>query len=95
MANLYKYFKRQSLPTSVETGLPEAVTREAHIAVEKFLDKERAMMAGSKHKYTHFAPEARARIAKYTVESGNVTDTSPQNFLHLEKALCVFLESST
>lgn len=53
--------------------MAEAVTREAHIAVEKFLDKERAMTAGSKCKYTHFAPEARTRIAKYAVESGNVT----------------------
>ena len=97
MANLNKYFKRQSLLTSVETGLPQAVTREANIAVEKVLDKEHAMITGSKRKYTHFAPEARVKIAKYAVESGNAAAVRnfPQNFFHLEKALCVFLKSST
>lgn len=72
MANLYKYFKRQSLPTSAETGLPEAITREAKTAVEMVLEKKHGgTSAGSKRKYTHLATEARARITKYMVECGN------------------------
>ena len=37
MAGLYKYFQRQSLPTSKETGLNEVATKEANASVEKAL----------------------------------------------------------
>ena len=41
MAGLLKYFQRQSLPRSEETGLGEAITEEANAAVEKVLEEER------------------------------------------------------
>lgn len=43
-----------------------AITREGSIGVERSLEEECSM---SKH--TNFAQEARARITKYIVESGN------------------------
>ena len=42
MATLFEYFKKQSLPTSSETGLPEAVTRGANDAVRSVLEEERS-----------------------------------------------------
>ena len=71
MAGLFKYFERQSLPTSKETGLEEVVTKEANTAVEKALVEERKETNGRKRKYTHFTPEQRAKIAKYSAECGN------------------------
>ena len=42
MAGLLKYFQRQSLPRSEETGLGEATTEEANAAVERrVLEEER------------------------------------------------------
>ena len=70
MAGLWKYFQRQSLPKSKETGLGEVVTKEANAAVERILE-ERSGTKGRKRKYTHFAPEQRAKIAKYAAECGN------------------------
>ena len=71
MAGLWKYFQRQSLPKSKETGLGEVVTKEANAAVERILEEERSGTKGRKRKYTHFAPEQRAKIAKYAAECGN------------------------
>ena len=48
MAGLFKYFERQSLPTSKETGLEEVVTKEANTAVEKALVEERKEKKRSK-----------------------------------------------
>ena len=39
MAGLLKYFKRQSLPTSEETGLSKVATKEANAAVERILEE--------------------------------------------------------
>ena len=71
MATLFKYFKRQSLPASNEAELADAVTREVNNAMEKILEEERSRASGRKRKYTHFTPEARARIAKYAAQCGN------------------------
>ena len=73
MAGLYKYFQRQSLPTSQETGLGEVATKEANASVENVLEERQngSEKAGQKRKYTHFTPEQRAKIAKYAAESGN------------------------
>ena len=76
MAGLYKYFQRQSLPTSKETGLNEVATKEANASVEKVLEelqngREKGESTSKKRKYTHFTPEQRAKIAKYAAESGN------------------------
>ena len=70
MAGLFKYFKRQSLPRSEETGLGEAITEEANTAVEKVLE-ERNGAKGRKRKYMHFTPEQRTKIARYAAECGN------------------------
>ena len=71
MATLFKYFKKQSLPTSNQAELPDAVTREVNNAVEKILEEERSRAIRRKRKYTHFTPEARARIAKYAAQCEN------------------------
>ena len=68
MAGLFKYFQFQSLPKSKESGLGEAITKEANAAVERVVEGERN---DQKRKYTHFAPEQRAKIAKYAGECGN------------------------
>ena len=47
------------------------VTKEANAAVERILEEERSGTKGRKRKYTHFAPEQRAKIAKYAAECGN------------------------
>ena len=47
MATLFKYFKKQSLPTSNKAELPDAVTREANKAVE-ILEEERSHRASRK-----------------------------------------------
>ena len=96
MANFYKYFKRQSLPTRVETDLLDTVTREANMAVEHALEKEHSTSASKKRKYPHFAPEDRAGIAKYAVECENSANIRPflENFLLREKVPCVFSKSS-
>ena len=54
MATLLKYFKKQSLPTSNETELPDAVTREANKAVENVIEERSSGASGTKRKYTHF-----------------------------------------
>ena len=46
-------FGQQSLPTSDETGLSEAVTKEANTSVEKILEEKRGGEKGRKRKYTH------------------------------------------
>ena len=71
MTTLLKYFKKQSLPTSNEAGLPDTVTREVNNAVEKILEEERNEASGRKRKYTHFTPESRVRIVKYAAQCGN------------------------
>ena len=66
MAALYRYFKKQSLPTSNEAELQYAIIREVNNSVENILVEER------ERKYTHFTPEARARITKiYVAQCGN------------------------
>ena len=67
---LYKYFKRQSLPSSEETNLGEIMTREANAAVQAVLNDD-GRVKGGKRKYTHYMPEQRAKIAKYATENGN------------------------
>ena len=42
------YFKKQSLPTSNEAGLPDAVTLEANKAVENILEEERSCGASGR-----------------------------------------------
>ena len=54
MAGLFKYFQLQSLPENKETGLREAITKEANAAVERLMEEERN---GRKQKYVQFAPE--------------------------------------
>ena len=56
MAGLLKYFQRQCLPTSEDTG--EVATKEANSAVERILEEERQdeSRRGQKRKYTHFTP---------------------------------------
>ena len=71
MAGIFKYFERRSLPKRDETGLGETVTKEANAAVEKVIEEERNAAKGQKRKYTHFAPEQRAKIAKYAAECGD------------------------
>ena len=71
MAKLFKFFKKLSFPTSNEAELPDAVTREANNAVKNILEEEKNGASGRKRKYTHFTPEARAKIAKYTAQCGN------------------------
>ena len=71
MAGLFKYFQRQSLPRSEETGLGEVLTKEANTAVERVLEEDRNGAEGRKRKYTHFTPEQRAKIGKYAAEYGN------------------------
>ena len=71
MATLFKFFKKQStLPTSKEVELPDAVTREVNSAVRNIIEESNGA-SGRKRKYTHFTPETRARIAKYTAQCGN------------------------
>jgi hypothetical protein len=70
MTGLFKYYKRQSLPTCEETGLGEVTTKEVNAAVEKIVE-EQPKKPGQKHQYTHFTPEQRAKIAKYASECGN------------------------
>ena len=62
-----KFFKKQSLPSSNEVELPDAVRKEVNSAVQKVLEAERHGANGRKRKYTHFTPEDRAKIAKYAV----------------------------
>ena len=40
--SILRYFKKQSLPTSNEAELPDAVTREANTAVENVLRRKEA-----------------------------------------------------
>lgn len=65
MATLLKFFKKQCLPTSSEADLQHTVTREVNDAVKSALEEERNGANGRKRKYTHFTPEARAKLAKY------------------------------
>ena len=68
---LLKFFQKQSLPTSNEVELPDVVRREVNSTVQKVLEEERNGASGRKQKYTHFTPEDRAKIAKYTTQCGN------------------------
>ena len=70
MATSFKFFMKQSLPTSNETELPDAATKEINSAVKKVLE-ERNGVSGRKRRYTHFTPEARAKIVKYAAQCGN------------------------
>ena len=93
MATLFKYFKKQSLPTSNKAELPDAVTREANKAVESILAEERSGASGRKRKYTNFIPEDRARIAKYTAQCGNAAAVKhfAKEFPTLEQStVCLF-----
>ena len=90
MAGLYKYFQRQSLPTSSETGLGEVATAEANASVQKVLEEQRGEAEkGRKRKYTHFTPEQRAKIAKYAAESGNTAAVK-----HFKKEFATLGEST-
>ena len=71
MATLFKFFKKQPFPTSSEAELPDVVTREANSAMKDVLEEEENGASGRKQKYTHFTPEARAKIAKYAAQCGN------------------------
>ena len=71
MATLLKFFQKQSLPTSNEVELPDAVRREVNSAMQEVLDEERNGASGRKRKYTHFTPEDRAKTAKYAAQCGN------------------------
>ena len=66
VATFFKCFIKQSLPTSNATELPDTATKEINSAVKKVLE-ERNRASGRKRRYTHFTPEARLKIAKYTV----------------------------
>ena len=92
---LLKYFKKKSLPTSEETGLGEAMTREANAAVEAVLSEDQS--GGDKHrkrKYTHFTPQQRAKIAKYAAKCGNTAAVRHFNLI-LERALSGCSRNST
>ena len=65
MAGLYKYFQSATLPKSDETGLGESITKEMNHDVERILKGQNGGPT-HKRKYTHFSPENRAKIAKYT-----------------------------
>ena len=71
MTTLLKFFQKQSLPTSNEVELPDAVRREFNSTVQKVLEEERSGVSGRKRKYTHFTPEDWTKIAKYTAQCGN------------------------
>ena len=62
MAMLLKFCQKQSLPTSNEDELPDAVRREVNSAVQKFLEEERTRSSGRKRKYTRSTPEDRAKL---------------------------------
>ena len=51
MAGLLKYFTRENLPTSHDTGLGDVIMKEANAAVEKVLVQERRGAEGRKRKY--------------------------------------------
>ena len=98
MAGLYKYFKRQSLPKSSETGLGETVTEEANAAVQRVMEAAATnTTAGRKRKYTNFTPEQHAKIAKYAVQCGNMAATRhfSEEFLLLVKVQSESSKSST
>ena len=84
MAGLYKYFKQQPLPKSSETCLGDTVTKEANSTIRRALEEtatnKNVMATGLKHKYTHFTPEQRAKMAKYAVQCGNTAAT--RHFSH-------------
>ena len=50
MAMLFKFFKKQSFPTSNKAELPDAVTREANNAVKDISKEERNGASGRKQK---------------------------------------------
>ena len=68
---MLKFFQKQSLPTSNEVELPDAVRREVNSTMQKVLEVETNGASERKRKYTHFTPEDRAKIAKYAVQCGN------------------------
>ena len=88
MATLFKVFKKQPFPTSNEAELPDAVTREANNAVKKILEEKNGA-SGRKQKYTHFTPEARAKIMKYVAQCGNAATVK-----HFAKELPTLGEST-
>ena len=62
MAKLPKRFQKQSLVTSNEVELSDAVRRKVSRAVQKVLEEERNRSSGRKRKYTHFTPEDRVKL---------------------------------
>ena len=89
MAGPHKYFRRVMLPTSDETGLGKAVTKEVNHAGERIL-KEQNEGPTRKHKYTLFSSENRAKIAKYASQCGNATTARHfrKNFPKLRRKHC-------
>ena len=71
MAMLLKFFQKQSLPTSNDVELPDAVRREVNSAMQKVWEEERNEASGRTRKYTDFTPEDRAKIAKYAAQCEN------------------------
>ena len=67
-----KYFKKQSLPASNETELPDAVTREANKAVENVIEgREAVELAGQSESILTSLLKLEQKIAKYVVQCGN------------------------
>ena len=71
MGNITQVFQKQSLPTSNEVEVPDAVRREVNSAVQKVFEEDRNGASGRKRKYTLFTPEDRVKIVKYTAQCGN------------------------
>ena len=76
LAGLHKYFQRVPMPSSEETGLGEAVTKEVNCAVPRVLREQNGDVTvnggkAHKRKYTHFSPEDRAEIAMYAAQCSN------------------------
>ena len=64
-------------PRSEETGLGESVTKQVNCAVQRVLGEQNGQVTVNggqtrKRKYTHFAPEDRAKRAKYAAQCGNI-----------------------
>ena len=70
MDTLFQFFQEAVFPTSSEAELPDVVTREANNAMKDVLE-EGNRASGRKRKYTHFTPEARAKIVTYTSQCRN------------------------
>ena len=71
MGYITQVFQKQSLPTSNEVEVPDAVRREVNSAVQKVLEEERNGLVEEREIYTLFTPEDRVKIVKYTAQCGN------------------------